>query len=82
MQAQGVSPHWLLYVSVANADETAAKVASAGGKVPAGPFDVMEFGRMAVLQDPAGTTIAIWQPRMHHGFGIEGEPGAFCGPTS
>ena len=30
MQANGVPPHWLLYVSVVNADETAAKVASAG----------------------------------------------------
>lgn len=78
LRAQGVPPHWLLYVSVANADETAAKIGSAGGKVMAPPFDVMEFGRMAVLQDPAGATIAIWQPKMHHSTGIEGVPGTLC----
>ena len=69
MRAQGVPPHWLLYVSVANADETAAKVAPAGGKVVAPPFDVMEFGRMAVFQDPAGATIAIWQSEYESGNG-------------
>jgi predicted enzyme related to lactoylglutathione lyase len=78
MRAQGVPPHWMLYVSVANADETAAKVAPAGGKVVAPPFDVMEFGRTAVFQDPAGATIAIWQPRMHQGIGVEGVPGTLC----
>jgi uncharacterized protein len=78
MQAQGVPPHWLLYISVADADETAAKVAPAAGKVIAGPFDVMEFGRMAVLQDPAGAAIALWQPKMHQGTGIEGVPGTLC----
>ncbi len=78
MRAHGVPPHWLLYVSVADADQTSAKVAPAGGKVMAGPFDVMEFGRMAVLQDRAGATIAVWQPKTHHGTRIEGVPGTLC----
>jgi uncharacterized protein len=78
MEAAGIPPHWMLYVTVANADETAAKVAAAGGKVMKEPFDVMEFGRMAVFMDPTGATIAIWQPKLHPGFGIEGLPGTFC----
>jgi uncharacterized protein len=78
MVAMGIPPHWLLYVSVANADETAAKVVPAGGKVLKEPFDVMGFGRMAVLQDPTGAVIAVWQPMMHQGFGIEGVPGTLC----
>jgi len=78
MRAQGVPPHWLLYVSVKNADDTAAKIAPAGGKVVAPPFDVMEFGRMAVCQDPVGATFAVWQPKAHHGMGIEGVPGTLC----
>ncbi len=78
MLARGVPPHWLLYVSVAGADEAAAKAAAAGGKVLAPPFDVMEFGRMAVLQDPAGAAIAAWQPKLHQGTGIEGVPGTLC----
>ncbi len=42
------------------------------------PFDVLGFGRMAVCQDPAGATFAIWQSKTHHGIGIEGVPGTFC----
>ncbi|MBI3278278.1 MAG: VOC family protein [Acidobacteria bacterium] len=78
MRAQGVPPHWLPYVAVADADESAAKVVPAGGKVVAPPFDVMELGRMAVLQDPSGAVFAIWQPRKHRGTGIKEVPGTFC----
>ena len=42
------------------------------------PFDVMDFGRMAVCQDPAGASFAIWQPRTHPGTGIQGVAGTFC----
>ena len=78
MRAQRMPSHWLLYVAVTNADQTAAKVAAAGGSVLKPPFDVMEFGRMAVLQDPTGAVIAIWQPKMHQGAGVEGVPGTLC----
>ena len=78
MIEHGVPPHWMLYVSVVNADETAAKARSAGGTIVAPPFDVMDFGRMAVFQDPTGAHLAIWQPKSHKGMRIEGEPGAFC----
>ncbi|HEY1338171.1 MAG TPA: VOC family protein [Bryobacteraceae bacterium] len=78
MRKAGVPPHWMLYVSVTSADETADKVKSAGGKVMNGPFDVMEFGRMAVLQDPTGAVFSVWQPKMHQGTGIEGVPGTLC----
>jgi predicted enzyme related to lactoylglutathione lyase len=75
---QGVPPHWGLYIAVTSADETAAKATAAGGKVCAGPFDVMTFGRMAVLQDPTGATFMVWQPMQHTGIAVSGEPGTFC----
>jgi len=78
MPGENVPPHWLLYVSVSDADQTASKVARAGGKLLKEPFDVMEFGRMGVLQDPNGAVIAFWQPKTHPGFGIEGAPGTLC----
>jgi uncharacterized protein len=77
-RAQGVPPHWLLYVSTVDADATAAKAAPAGGNVVVPPFDVMEFGRMAVIQDPTGAVLAIWQSKTHPGTGIEGVPGTLC----
>jgi predicted enzyme related to lactoylglutathione lyase len=77
-RAQGVPPNWLLYVTVNSADEAAARVTELGGKVHAGPFDVMELGRMAVIQDPTGAIFALWQPKSHGGIGIAGVPGTLC----
>ncbi|HKO95808.1 MAG TPA: VOC family protein [Pyrinomonadaceae bacterium] len=78
MVAQGVPPHWLSYVSVASADESAAKAKDAGGTLMKEPFDVMTHGRMAVVQDPAGAVFALWQAGTHSGAGIYNVPGSFC----
>jgi predicted enzyme related to lactoylglutathione lyase len=74
---QGVPPHWLVYVTVDNVDEMAKKAKSLGGTVVAEPFDVMENGRMAVVIDPAGAAIALWQPNKHPGVKITTDPGSF-----
>ena len=57
----GTPPCWGNYVTVASADETAAKVKSLGGKVLVGPQDIPTVGRFAVLQDPQGAVISIMQ---------------------
>ena len=77
-RAQGVPPHWMIYVTTASADESANRAAQAGGKVLAPAFDVFEFGRMAVIQDPTGAVIAVWQPKTHTGVGIAGVDGTMC----
>jgi predicted enzyme related to lactoylglutathione lyase len=38
----------------------------------------MDFGRMAVLQDPTGAVFSVWQPNTHQGTGITGVPGTLC----
>src|ERR1051325_5354368 len=78
MREQKVPPHWGLYVATESADETAATAAENGGKLLAAPFDVMDFGRMAVIQDPTGATINIWQAKTHAGTKIVHEPGTIC----
>jgi hypothetical protein len=77
-QAQGIPPHWMTYIAVANADDAAAKASSLGGKVLAPSFDVFDVGRMAVLQDPTGATFCVWQAKTHFGARIMGEPNSFC----
>jgi predicted enzyme related to lactoylglutathione lyase len=74
----GVPPHWLNYVTVENADDAATRAAAHGGKVVMGPMDVMDHGRMAVLQDPQGATFAVWQPRKTIGVTLVGEPNLHC----
>jgi len=57
----GVPVHWGVYFSVTTADEAAARIKAAGGKIVKGPFDVMDAGRMAVAQDPQGAYFSVWQ---------------------
>lgn len=68
--AQGVPPNWLSYVATNDVDASVAKAQSLGGMLFAGPFDVMEHGRMAVLGDPTGAVFALWQAKQHPGIGV------------
>lgn len=77
-RSMGIPPHWNSYVTVTNVDESARKAESLGAKVLAPPFDVMDAGRMAVLQDPTGAVFQIWQPNKHIGAMILSESGALC----
>jgi predicted enzyme related to lactoylglutathione lyase len=61
--------HWNNYVSVTSAEETAEKARELGATVIEEPFDVMEFGRMALLADPGGAMLCVWEPREHIGAG-------------
>jgi uncharacterized protein len=55
-------PHWLSHVRVENVDETVEKAKSAGGTLAAGPFDMGEVGRIAIIKDPQGAFISAYQP--------------------
>lgn len=70
-------PHWNCYVTVASADEAAGKAKGLGATVVAGPFDVFESGRMAVVQDPTGAFLSVWEARSHPGAARVNAPGAF-----
>jgi hypothetical protein len=72
----GVPPHWNVYVAVESADATAARAKELGGTVLMDPFEVMEHGRMTIVQDPTGGTICVWQARNHVGARVVREPGA------
>jgi predicted enzyme related to lactoylglutathione lyase len=67
---------WNTYIWVDSADEAAAKVADAGGRVVIEPFDVPAAGRMAVLADPEGAEFRVWQAREHKGARIVNRPGS------
>ena len=74
----GIPSHWNLYVTVESADDAAKRAEGLGAKVLAAPFDVMDVGRMAVLQDPTGAAFCVWQAKKHIGARILSEPGALC----
>ncbi len=70
---QGMPPNWASYFTVENVDETTKKVKSNGGNVISEPFDVMEYGRMSVVQGPEGAVFCLWQAGTHIGFQRVGE---------
>jgi hypothetical protein len=69
-------PHWNAYVTVASVDESAERAAALGATIVAQPFDVMQSGRMAVVQDPSGAFVNLWQPQQDIGAEVVNEPGA------
>jgi uncharacterized protein len=69
-------PRWTTYVNVDDADAATERAVSAGGTVVVAPMQVMEAGRMAILQDATGAVIAVWQPGNHLGAQLVNEPGA------
>ena len=80
MQEAGVPPHWSVYVAVDTVDATAAQAAELGGAVVVPPFDIPETGRMAVIRDPEGAALSLWQRSgAYPGYAkAGGAPGTVC----
>src|SRR5918992_245164 len=74
-EREQLTPHWSSYVSVEDVDAAAARARELGAEVVAGPLDVMEAGRMAVVRDPTGALVHLWQPRGQIGAGRVNDPG-------
>lgn len=72
----GMGPVWNSYVTVGSADATVERAKELGGNAHAPAFDVMEAGRMAVLQDPQGAYFLVWEPRENIGAALVNAPGA------
>ena len=72
----GQHPAWVSYVTVDDADAMTARASGLGASIMAGPFDVMEAGRMGLLQDPTGAVFALWQAGESIGAELVNAPGA------
>jgi predicted enzyme related to lactoylglutathione lyase len=70
----GVPSSWTTYLA-GNADEVAERVPHAGGQVIAAPFDIGGTGRMAIISDPTGAVLGVWQAGSHSGAQLVNEPG-------
>src|SRR3954451_5268483 len=70
------APHWNCYVTVESADAAARRAGELGANVVAEPFDVFTAGRMAVISDPTGAVLQLWEPRENIGAYLVNQPGA------
>jgi predicted enzyme related to lactoylglutathione lyase len=76
----GAPSHWGVYFATTDLQDSADHVVKLGGTILAGPFDVMESGRMCAAQDPQGAHFSLWQANKHVGATYEGEMGRIVWP--
>ena len=70
-------PYWTTYVSVDSVDDVLGKAKAAGGNVLMDGMDVMDVGRMGIIQDPIGAVISLWEAKAHIGAVIVNEPNSY-----
>ena len=73
---QPLPAEWGIYLTVDDIDARLAKAAEHGATVVMQPENVGDSGRMAVILDPTGAVIAMWQPGELDGYDVTGQPGS------
>lgn len=54
-------PMWILYVYVADLEASLAATQNRGGELVSGPHSYGDKGKYAVIRDPAGACLALYQ---------------------
>ncbi|MEM9746094.1 MAG: VOC family protein [Actinomycetota bacterium] len=71
-------PLWNAYVTVDDLDSVVASVEGGGGSIVMPRIDVMTSGSMAIITDPSGAVVSLWQPGDHIGAERVNEPNSIC----
>lgn len=66
---------WSVYLESPDAAATVESARAAGMHIAVEAMPVADLGTMAMVSDPGGAMVGIWQPGTHHGIGTLGEPG-------
>jgi uncharacterized protein len=74
-QAKGAT-RWVPYLSVESADDTVSRARQLRASLIAPPFDMNGFARKAVIHDPAGGVVGLWEPTGHQGAAVLDRPGS------
>jgi len=68
---------WTTYIGVDDVEAAVAHVAAAGGTVVAPPLRAGNAGRLALVTDPTGANLALWEPGRRKGVELVNEPGSW-----
>ena len=74
--AQSMLPAWTSYVSVEDADDVAARAGALGGRTVRPPVAVEGMGRSALIADPQGALVGLWEPGGFAGAALVNDVGA------
>jgi predicted enzyme related to lactoylglutathione lyase len=65
---------WTVYIGSADAEDTVKKAQAAGGNVVVPTMAVGDQGKMAIIQDPSGAMLGIWQSQNMTGAQVYDRP--------
>ena len=74
---EGEPAQWRTFVAIDDCDRSAAQVLAAGGRILQPPQDAGPGGRSAIVVDPQGATLVLWQARRRAGAQLTAVPGAW-----
>ncbi|MDH3306048.1 MAG: VOC family protein [Acidimicrobiia bacterium] len=63
----GASSAWASYVTVTDVEVASARAVGLGATLEVAPTDVFAAGRMAIIADPNGAIVSLWQEGEHIG---------------
>ncbi|CAM4062469.1 VOC family protein [Pseudoalteromonas byunsanensis] len=66
-KAARIQSSWQPYVAVRDVDASVATVKRLGGTLTRGPYKIGDAGRMAIVSDPSGAHLTLWQANEHIG---------------
>ncbi|MBO3095643.1 VOC family protein [Cellulomonas dongxiuzhuiae] len=68
---------WCVYLATDDVEASVARAVGAGASVVVGPMSVLRQGRMALLTDPTGALVGLWESVEHTGWELTDAPGSF-----
>ena len=74
----GIPAVWSSYINVDDVDATVEEAESLGATIETHPTQVMADGRMAILSDPVGARVSLWQAGQHIGARLVNNPTSLC----
>jgi predicted enzyme related to lactoylglutathione lyase len=67
---------WKVFLTSDDIDRTLKDAEAKGAQIIAPAMAIADLGTQAVLGDPTGATLGVWEPATFPGFTVLGEPGA------
>ncbi|GIT81083.1 putative glyoxalase/bleomycin resistance protein [Leifsonia sp. LS1] len=69
---------WLTYLLVEDSDAAERDAVDNGANALAPTMEVGDQGRLAVIADPGGAVVGLWEPEQHRGFELVAEVGGIA----
>lgn len=76
---QSSSPYWMAHIAVENIEKSLNRVEELGGTLISNAInEAGDNGLFAVIQDPEGAILGLWQGINHYGFAYSNINSSFC----